>query len=135
MSEGYHVTSDVTTESDKTGVMENVTQELRTIRLDKGLSLRALGEVMSTSQTTIFDLESGKRTPNIVQLDEWARALGVRVRILVERPEDDDKAARLDPNGLVERLVELLPRLSASQYEALSTILDSMGQGNVNRRR
>lgn len=53
-------------------------ERLKRARKAAGLSLRALGEQIGVSQTTIKKYENGINTPNSSQLIKLAKALGVR---------------------------------------------------------
>ena len=54
------------------------------VRHDKKISLRQLEELSGVSKTTLNAIENGRRTPNIVQLEKIAKALGVRISDLYE---------------------------------------------------
>ncbi|MEQ1715193.1 MAG: helix-turn-helix transcriptional regulator [Hyphomicrobium sp.] len=54
-----------------------VGENVRRIRLKKGLTQERLVEVSGISQQYISGLESGRRNPTVVTLHELAQALGV----------------------------------------------------------
>ncbi|MEQ1715060.1 MAG: helix-turn-helix transcriptional regulator, partial [Hyphomicrobium sp.] len=54
-----------------------VGENVRRIRLKKGLTQEHLAEVSGLSQQYISGLESGRHNPTIVTLHELAQALGV----------------------------------------------------------
>ena len=48
--------------------MEKFGEKLRILRQQRGLSLQQLGDELSVSKTYIWEMENGKKTPNIAML-------------------------------------------------------------------
>lgn len=67
-------------------------KNLERVRLEKGLSRRALGLRAGLSEDTIYKIERGRRSPRIGTLLWLTQALGVDVDVLLEgiswRPGD-----------------------------------------------
>lgn len=54
-----------------------VAQNVKRVRLDKGLTQEQFSEISGFSQQYISGLETGQRNPTVVTLYELAKALGV----------------------------------------------------------
>jgi XRE family transcriptional regulator, regulator of sulfur utilization len=62
-------------------------QRLRELRVDKALSLRALGERSEVAFDAINKLENGKRPARLATIRKLAEALGVEPKELMQREE------------------------------------------------
>jgi transcriptional regulator with XRE-family HTH domain len=62
-------------------------QRLRTLRVEKALSLRALGERSGVSFATINNLENGNRPARLATIRKLAEALGVEPKELMKGEE------------------------------------------------
>jgi transcriptional regulator with XRE-family HTH domain len=62
-------------------------QRLRELRVEKALSLRALGERSGVSFVTISELEKGHRPARLVTIRKLAEALGVEPKELMKGEE------------------------------------------------
>jgi transcriptional regulator with XRE-family HTH domain len=62
-------------------------QRLRQLRVEKALSLRALGERTGVAYDTINKLELGQRPARLVTIRKLADALGVQPRELMKEEE------------------------------------------------
>ena len=62
-------------------------QWLRELRVEKALSLRALGERTGVAYDTINKLELGRRPARLSTIRKLAEALGVMPRELMQREE------------------------------------------------
>jgi transcriptional regulator with XRE-family HTH domain len=62
-------------------------EKLRRLRIEKALSLRALGEITGVAFDTISKLENGRRPARLVTIRKLAEALGVEPRELMKREE------------------------------------------------
>ena len=62
-------------------------EKLRQLRVEKALSLRALGEITGVAFDTISKLENGRRPARLVTIRKLAEALGVEPRELMKREE------------------------------------------------
>ena len=54
---------------------------LRAIRMAKGVSIRALAELVGVSKSTIVHIESGKFSPRYDIVERIAEALGAEIEI------------------------------------------------------
>jgi len=54
---------------------------LRAIRQAKGMSIRALAEMIGVSKSTIVNIETGKFSPRYDIVERIAEALGVEIEI------------------------------------------------------
>ena len=59
----------------------------RRLRIEKALSLRALGEITGVAFDTISKLENGRRPARLVTIRKLAEALGVEPKELMKREE------------------------------------------------
>ena len=64
-----------------------VGQNVRRIRLEKGLTQEQFSEISGFSQQYVSGLETGRRNPTVVTLYELAKALGVSHMELVQPPQ------------------------------------------------
>ena len=62
-------------------------QRLRQLRVERALSLRALGERSGVAFATINKLENGHRPARLATIRKLAEALGVEPRELMKREE------------------------------------------------
>ncbi len=62
-------------------------QKLRTLRVEKALSLRALDERSGVTFATINNLENGNRPARLVTIRKLAEALGVEPKDLMKGEE------------------------------------------------
>jgi transcriptional regulator with XRE-family HTH domain len=62
-------------------------QRLRELRVQRALSLRALGDRSGVSFATINNLENGNRPARLVTIRKLAESLGVEPRELMKREE------------------------------------------------
>jgi transcriptional regulator with XRE-family HTH domain len=61
---------------------------LRQLRVEKALSLRALGEITGVAFDTISKLENGRRPARLVTVRKLAEALGVEPKELMKGEDD-----------------------------------------------
>ena len=59
--------------------MPTFAEKLRTLRKQRGLTLRQLAEILSTSSGYIADLESGRRQPSLDLARKMADFFGISV--------------------------------------------------------
>ena len=69
-----------------------VAQNVRRIRLEKGLTQEQFCDLSGFSQQYVSGLENGRRNPTIVTLYELAKALGVSHMDLVRPPTARQKS-------------------------------------------
>jgi transcriptional regulator with XRE-family HTH domain len=62
-------------------------ERLRQLRVQKALSLRALGEITGVAFDTISKLENGRRPARLVTIRKLAEALGVEPKELMKGEE------------------------------------------------
>ena len=62
-------------------------ENLRQLRVEKALSLRALGEITGVAFDTISKLENGRRPARLVTVRKLAQALGVEPKELMKGEE------------------------------------------------
>jgi transcriptional regulator with XRE-family HTH domain len=68
-----------------------VAQNVKRIRLEKGLTQEQFSEISGFSQQYVSGLETGRRNPTIVTLYELAKALGVSHMDLLQPPPSRNK--------------------------------------------
>ncbi len=105
--------------------MEDLGALVRELRLDAGLSQRALAHRAGTSQPAIARYEGGLAAPSWATLQRLAAACGRQLRVSVEGVPDPDDLE------LVERQLELTPleRLRAlPRYLRLRALAEGGGR-------
>jgi len=70
-----------------------VAQNVKRIRLAKGLTQEQFSEISGFSQQYVSGLETGRRNPTIVTLYELAKALGVSHMDLLQPPPARNRRA------------------------------------------
>jgi transcriptional regulator with XRE-family HTH domain len=78
-------------------------RELARVRRSKGFSQRALAKAAGVSPSTVYELESGRRTANPSTLAKLAKALDVEI---VDLLEESDRPKSAAPPSLAEWLEE-----------------------------
>ena len=68
-----------------------VAQNVKRIRLEKGLTQEQFSEISGFSQQYVSGIETGRRNPTIVTLYELAKALGVSHLDLLQPPLSRNK--------------------------------------------
>ncbi|MDO8397968.1 MAG: helix-turn-helix transcriptional regulator [Bradyrhizobium sp.] len=68
-----------------------VAQNVKRIRLERGLTQEQFSDVSGFSQQYVSGLETGRRNPTIVTLYELAKALGVSHLDLLQPPSSRSK--------------------------------------------
>lgn len=66
--------------------------QLKTLRENKGLSVKALANKVGVTVMSIYRYEQGKRIPTLPIARRMATALGVTVDELIKRTEPEDDA-------------------------------------------
>lgn len=94
-------------------------RELRRLRLDRGFTVRALGDRATYSKSYISDLESGRKppSPEIARRLDEALTSGGRLAAVLRPPADEDTEAELEG-------IELGRRVTASDVS--DTTLNSL---------
>lgn len=90
---------------------------LRTLRKEKGLSMKELGRIIGVAESTISQYETGKRQPDFETLLKLGEYFDVSVDYLL-RGEDSRHAAVLsvrDERDISKKLQQTLEQLEASQ--------------------
>lgn len=78
-------------------------QRLKKLRNEKGLSTRALGEILGVSNATISRYETGKRDPDLLVVNKIANYFNVSIEYLCGE----------DINGDLDDLVSIFNKLSS----------------------
>lgn len=73
-------------------------------RVQKGMTLRELGDLSKTSAATICRIENGKRLGNAKSVFKIAKTLGISIDI----PEEKEEDRYVNPDGLIPRLMEAI---------------------------
>lgn len=68
-------------------------EKIRTLRLAKGLTLQALGDVFGINRASVSEWESGKSKPEPDKLPALARVLGTTIDELMSREPLQDRAS------------------------------------------
>jgi transcriptional regulator with XRE-family HTH domain len=91
------------------------------LRKKNKLSQKDLAGIAEIGQTTISDIEAGKKSPNAVTIEKICSALNMTLTefFAEERPE-------LEPE--LRRLVETARKLSPEQIDRLQKLLESMSR-------
>jgi transcriptional regulator with XRE-family HTH domain len=76
----------------------DVSQRLRQLRLEKGLSIRALAEASGLSANTLSLIENGKISPSVSTLHRAANALGVPITAFFEASSQRQQVVFLQHN-------------------------------------
>jgi transcriptional regulator with XRE-family HTH domain len=100
--------------------------ELRRLRTERGLSLRALGELANQGKSYIDDLEKGRKPPNLAvaaNLDKALRAAG-SLSATLRPPADDDAEAELEALELARRVTA--SDVSTETLDRLERAADTM---------
>lgn len=64
--------------------MEKFGEKLRSLRTQRGLTTRELGELLGVNQSHVTRMEQGKRIPNVAMVVKIAAVFGVTVDQLVQ---------------------------------------------------
>jgi transcriptional regulator with XRE-family HTH domain len=83
---------------------------LKQIRLDAGLSQRALADQIGVSVSTISMVEGGTRDTAVGNLEAWARACGARLDVVAEREDPE----RLSMGHLTDQQRQIVADLVAN---------------------
>ena len=64
--------------------MSKIGEKLRTLRQEKGLTVRQLGEILDVSNVHIVRIENGQRKPSIDLVDRMSRFFNVSTDQLIK---------------------------------------------------
>jgi transcriptional regulator with XRE-family HTH domain len=93
--------------------LEIFAKRLKKLREEHGLSTRALGEIVGTSNATISRYETGKRDPDLVLVHNIATYFNVTIEYLCGEDVDSDE----------ESLINMFSKLSEeSKRDAIKYI-------------
>lgn len=121
----------------------SVGENIRKIRIERGLSIRKLAAMVNVGESYIRAYETGKRNPKIQSLEAIAKALDVNIEVLTDTPFDSISAMHtlfkffnmyngkltreLDENGVTHIKMELESlRLMDSWYERHARYLQDL---------
>lgn len=76
-------------------VRSDLADRLREARKSSGLSQKTVAKTMGTTQSAVSDFERGESDPQFSTIQRYARAVGAKVRLLVEVP--NSPAALISP--------------------------------------
>lgn len=94
----------------KQASLEIFAQRLKKLRTENGLSTRALGEIIGTSNATISRYETGRRDPDLLLVNKIANYFGVTIDYLCGE----------DVNNDIDNLISIFNKLSDdSKKEAI----------------
>lgn len=97
----------------KQASLEIFAQRLKRLREEHGLSTRALGELVGTSNATISRYETGKRDPDLVIVHNIAKYFNVTIEYLCGEDVNSDE----------ESLIKIFSKLSEeSKKDAIKYI-------------
>lgn len=103
--------------------LQKIGQHLRSLRLDRDMTLAALSEKTGISLSTLSRLESGDRRPTLELLLPLARAYGVTLDELVDAPVTGDPRIHLRP--VKQHGMTLLPLTRRAEgIQAFKIVLD-----------
>ncbi len=85
--------------------MKFVGEHIKKARQEKGLSQKALGQLLEVSQQHIAQYEGGKRTPKLETIQKLATALEVSLFDLVDK-EEFDKAIHIETKSRIKRQID-----------------------------
>ncbi len=74
--------------------MKRFGEKLRTLRERRGLSLKQLGDQLSVSKNFVWEIETGKKIPNIVMLTKICDVFGVACDKLIRDEAELDDAGQ-----------------------------------------
>lgn len=86
-----------------------VGENIRRIRLERGLTLKQLGNMVGVNESYIRAYESGRRNPKLSSLEALAQALAVNVEVLTNSDFDGVKA--------MHRLFQVFRQYSGELFE------------------
>ena len=75
--------------------LEIFAKRLKKLREDSGLSTRALGEIIGTSNATISRYETGKRDPDLILVHNIAKYFNVTIEYLCGEDVNSDEESLL----------------------------------------
>jgi transcriptional regulator with XRE-family HTH domain len=102
-------------------------RRLRSLRVRRGLSQTALGELLGVSFQQIQKYERGTHRIRVSQLRRLAEALSVSARELLEIPKtDSSEIADMIDTRTARRLMEAFQRLTAHERRCLAALAEEM---------
>lgn len=103
-------------------------ENLRKIRIERGMSQDELAELLGTSKQVISRYETAQRSPKVSTVAEYAEKLGVRIATLTGDPMDSLHAAYGPDSPLSKKLQaigeQLTPLLHPETDPARQELLD-----------
>lgn len=125
---------------DEKAVKEQIARKLRTLRKEKGLTLKQLSEKVGCTKSYISQVEKAHTLPSLSAVGKFAAALGVNViDLFTETPESDErtwllrKADRRRMNYPDERVVTelLVSRVSSKKMEPVISYIQPGAESDV----
>ncbi len=105
-----------------------ISDRLRKIRLDAGLTETQLADRIGKSRTTIYKIERGSMDPRHSTLIDWVEACGYQIGIIPAEAELLARFSSLTPEeqALVGALMAVLPDLSPEYREIYARIFGAL---------
>ena len=91
-------------------------ENLRKIRIERGMSQEELAAFLGTSKQVISRYETAQRTPKVSTVAEYAEKLGVRIATLTGDPMDSIRAAYSPDSPVAQKLREIGEQLTPIQH-------------------
>ncbi len=106
--------------------MQNLPERLSMLMKQKGISQVKLAERAEVSTTTVSNLLSGRKMPNVQTIYLIAEALDIDIRILFTKESIDEEIINTDR----EKLLDYTKRATPEQIRALLEVAKSLNIWN-----
>lgn len=107
--------------------MKTAIEQLRQTRIERGWTTRELAARLDVSQAAISAWERGAREPTWEMLERWSAALGVHLRLSVDKPTARPPTAPEEAAALIASLDEGTAQLLLAQLRAASALKTGTG--------
>ncbi len=104
-------------------------ENLRKLRMDRGLSQQALAEKFNLTQQSIYKYENGLAEPNIETLKSFAVFFGISVDYLIggsDTSSREDMLATLSPTEKEIKLLQNFRYLAPEIQDSIELIVDKL---------
>jgi transcriptional regulator with XRE-family HTH domain len=89
------MTTDVLRDAGADGEQVRFPNQIRRLRRDAGITVRALAEIVGVSRNHVWMVEQGRRVPSAITLHDMAKALDVSVQELFNEKWSADRGSRV----------------------------------------
>ncbi|MCI5527701.1 MAG: helix-turn-helix transcriptional regulator [Oscillospiraceae bacterium] len=96
---------------------------LRTIRKEKGLTMKQLGAIVGVTEAAISQYETGKREADFETLLKISEALECTVDYLLGREQEKEKNHHQKGDGFTKKELELIQKFRAAKKEDQDLLL------------